>query len=123
MVEFSVESWQTLQTSLVDLVGKEPSLEGILFLIGLRELGASPHAQFSKEEKQDLLNVAICAISSKSGFYHYIGRDADNWPHWKQLNPIPKMTHSEQDIFLKTHILNYFSELFVEPTKPYRSQD
>lgn len=118
MLEFSTERWQSLQASLLSLVGKEPSLEGILFLIGVRELGASPHTQFSKEEKQDLLNIALCAILSKGSFYTFLKKDSNNWPHWKQVRPIPQMSHSEQDVFLKKHILHYFSEIFPEPNEP-----
>ena len=114
MVEFSDERWQSLQQKLTHLVGKTPSLEGILFMIGLRELGSSPHTKFNKEEKQDLLNVAICTILSKEGFYTFLEFDADNWPHWEQSRPIPKMNHQEQENFLKKNILNYFSEIYPE---------
>lgn len=87
-----------------------PDLNGVLFLIGIQELGRWQTA-FSKEEKQDLMHIAICRLLSYDGHYHFIGRDADGWPHWELLQPVPKRELEEQETLLKSYIIRYFKEL------------
>jgi len=82
-------------------------MEAILFLIGIQELGQIKE-KFTKEQKQDLMHVAICKLFSQSGYYELEKMDDDGWPHFKQLNPMPEMTLTEQENFLKDHILLYF---------------
>ena len=86
---------------------KKPDVESILFLIGIQELGDIKH-KFSKEQKQDLMHIAICTVLSPSGYYELSHVDADGWPHFSQLKPMPVMNPFEQESFLKDHILLYF---------------
>ena len=89
--------------------GKKPDLETILFLIGVQELGAI-NPKFSKEQKQELMHVAVCSLLAPSGYYEFEGRDKDGWPHFKQLKQMPVMNPFEQESFLKDHVLLYFEE-------------
>ena len=51
--------WQSLLKVIEQQVGKRPNdLNGVLFLIGVQELGKGAQ-HFSKEEKQDLLHISI----------------------------------------------------------------
>lgn len=86
---------------------KKPDVETILFLIGIQELGEIK-AKFSKEQKQDLMHVAVCTVLMPSGYYEIEGVDADGWPHFKQLKAMPELNPFEQEAFLKDHILLYF---------------
>jgi len=62
-------SWAGLLKKLKGLFGKTPdNVEAVLFLIGVNELGQGVRS-FSKEEKQDLMHIAICKVLSPSGFY------------------------------------------------------
>ena len=99
--------WWDLERKLMDRFGKKPDVEAILFLIGLQEIGLSQE-KISKEQKQDLMHVAICTILSSSGYYIVKGQDQDGWPHFKQLKNLPIMNMIEQEAFLKDHILLYF---------------
>lgn len=101
--------WWSLEAKLVDRFGKKPDLETILFLIGIQELG-DIRKKFTKEQKQDLMHVAVCSLLSQSGYYELEGADKDGWPHFKQLKAMPDMTMIEQENFLKDHILLYFSQ-------------
>ena len=101
------ERWLSLLRKLRAQFGKELHLNGILFLIGVQELGKGI-AEFSKEEKQDLMHIATCKLFSLSGYYEFTGLDADGWPHYKLVKPIPAATLKEQDRMLKWHILEYF---------------
>ena len=99
--------WWDLERKLMDRFGKKPDVEAILFLIGLQEIGLSQE-KISKEQKQDLMHVAICTILSSSGYYIVEGKDQEGWPHFKQLKNLPIMNMIEQESFLKDHILLYF---------------
>ena len=90
-----------------------PDLNAILFLIGIQELGRWQKS-FTKEEKQDLMHIAVCRLLSYDGHYEFAGRDADGWPHWNLLKPIPAKNLKEQNELLKTKIIQYFKGLEIE---------
>ncbi len=102
--------WWNLEARLVERFGKKPDMESILFLIGVQELG-DVRKKFSKEEKQDLMHIAVCALFRQSGYYELEGVDADGWPHFRQLKALPPMEMIAQENFLKDHILLYFENL------------
>ncbi|MEI9809975.1 MAG: hypothetical protein WDO16_20075 [Bacteroidota bacterium] len=100
--------WWALEAKLVERFnGKKPDMETILFLIGIQEFGGIKE-KFTKEQKQDLMHVAVCNLLSVSGYYELEGIDDDGWPHFKQLKPMPEMDTIQQENFLKDHILLYF---------------
>lgn len=101
-------SWHSLLEQLEKLVGKTPKdLNAVLFIIGMQELGQGPR-RFSKEEKQDLLHIAICKVLSLSGYYHLEGLDKEGWPHWRLIKKLPHFDLLEQEKLLKMHVLEYF---------------
>jgi hypothetical protein len=101
------QRWWNLEASLVERFGKKPDLETILFLIGVQEFGQIKE-KFTKEQKQDLMHVAVCSLLAPSGYYELEGTDSDGWPHFKQLKAMPEMNTIQQENFLKDHILLYF---------------
>ncbi len=100
--------WWQLEAKLIERFGKKPDMEAILFLIGIQEFG-DIRKKFSKEQKQDLMHVAICSLFSQSGYYELEKVDEDGWPHFKQLKVLPVMNLIDQENFLKDHILLYFN--------------
>ena len=104
--------WGKLLNRVEVMIGKRPEdLNAMLFLIGMQELGVGAKT-FSKEEKQDLMHIAVCKVLSYSGFYELEGRDEDGWPHWKLVKALPHFDLIEQESLLKTHILEYFEKEF-----------
>jgi hypothetical protein len=99
--------WWSLEAKLAERFGKKPDLETILFLIGIQEFGKIKE-KFTKEQKQDLMHVAVCSLLSQSGYYELEGIDEEGWPHFKQLRSMPEMDTFTQENFLKDHILLYF---------------
>jgi hypothetical protein len=99
--------WLALLRLLRAQFGKELHLNGILFLIGVQELGQGI-TEFTKEQKQDLMHIATCKLFSLSGFYKFERLDEDGWPHYQMLKPIPSANLKEQEKMLKWHILEYF---------------
>ncbi len=93
-------------------IGKRPAdLNAVLFLIGVQELGRGLQ-RFSKEEKQDLMHIAICKVLSLSGFYELEGTDEAGWPHWKLVKKLPHFDLLEQEKLLKMHTIDYFTQEF-----------
>jgi len=101
------QRWWNLEAKMAQRFGKKPDMEAILFLIGIQEFG-QVREKFTKEQKQDLIHVAICSLLSQSGYYELEKTDEDGWPHFKQLKAMPEMTIPEQENFLRDHILLYF---------------
>jgi len=101
------QRWWKLEEKLMEKFGKKPDMEAILFLIGIQEFG-NIKKKFSKEQKQDLMHVAVCSLLSQSGYYKLEGNDDDGWPHFLQLKELPIYDMIEQENFLKDHVLLYF---------------
>ncbi|WP_247237626.1 hypothetical protein [Telluribacter sp. SYSU D00476] len=100
--------WEQLLDTLEQNIGKRPGdLNSVLFLIGVQELGQGIK-HFTKEQKQDLMHIGICKILSVSGYYEYEGTDADGWPHWRLVTPLPAGDLLSQELLLKIHVLEYF---------------
>jgi len=101
--------WWNLEAKLVERFGKKPDMEAILFLIGMQETGFVK-SKITKEQKQDLMYVAVCTLLSESGYYLLEGKDEEGWPHFKQLKEMPTLNVFEQENFLKDHVLLYFEK-------------
>lgn len=99
--------WWALEGKLLERFGKKPDMEAILFLIGIQETGYVGQ-KISKEQKQDLMHVAVCTLLSQSSYYEIERVDTEGWPHFKQLREIPSWSLMEQENILKDHILLYF---------------
>ena len=105
--------WLKLRIKLKERFGIKPDMDGILFLIGIQELGSGKQ-EFSKEEKQDLMHIAVCSILALSGYYKFDGLDEEGWPHFTLIKELPAFNLFEQENFLKDHILLYFqSQNFI----------
>ena len=103
-------NWQTLLGVIEQKLGKKPKdLNGVLFLIGVQELGGGSKI-FSKEEKQDLLHIAICKVLSLAGYYELEGLDEQGWPHWKLIKKLPHFDLLEQEKLLKMLVIEYFEK-------------
>ena len=112
--------WWKLEEKLLDRFGKKPDVESVLFMIGIQELGEI-NKKFSKEQKQDLMHIAICTVLAPGGYYELSHVDEEGWPHFRQLKAMPDMHPFEQENFLKDHILLYFQqkEFLYKSNYPY----
>ncbi|MDH3648713.1 MAG: hypothetical protein OEQ53_03465 [Saprospiraceae bacterium] len=106
--------WLHVQHIVQKTMGKKeaPDLQGVLFLIGIQELGLIQQ-KFSKEEKQDLIHIAVCKLLSYDGYYVFKGRDEDGWPHYDLARPIV-LKQEDQDDLLKRKVIEYFKDLEKE---------
>lgn len=104
--------WLQTRHLVKDLIGKDspPDLNAILLLIGIQELGKI-RKKFSKEEKQDLMHIAVCTLLEPDGYYSFKGLDEDGWPHWDMVRPFKLSGAASQERYLKEKIITYFEKL------------
>lgn len=101
--------WAILQEKLKERFGHEMEVPDILFLIGLQELGKLKQ-KFKKDDKVNLMHVAICTLLEPYGYYLYEGRDAEGWPHWKLLEELPPLDSKQQNKLMSEAIIDYFKK-------------
>ncbi len=103
--------WLRVQHYVKEAMQREtlPDLNTVLFLIGIQELGRWKKG-FSKEEKQDLMHIAVCSLLSHEGYFEFLGRDEEGWPHFRQVLEMPAMHTIQQEKLLKINAVRYFKE-------------
>ncbi len=84
-------------------------LDAIIYLVGVQELGQL-HRKFKKDQKIDLIHIAICRLLEPYGYYEFDYYDEEGWPHYKTLDQLPHLKAGEQSIMMKEAIVNYFLE-------------
>ena len=84
-------------------------LDAIIYLIGVQELGQLDRS-FKKDQKLDLMHIAICKLLVPYGYYELDFVDNDGWPHYKVLATLPNLKAGEQAVLMKEAIVNYFLE-------------
>ena len=92
---------------------KLPDLNAILLLIGIQETNIVLPT-YSKEEKQDLMHVAVCSLLAQDGYFELEGRDQDGWPHFIQIKSVETQGEQEQETLLKTLAIRYFSTYYSD---------
>ena len=89
--------------------GEKLDIESIIFLIGVQELG-QPDLKFNKNQKIDLMHIAVCRLLEPFGYYKFDYVDEDGWPHYQIITKLPNLKAGEQSILMKEAIINYFIE-------------
>ena len=89
--------------------GEKLDYSAILFLIGVQETGMLMR-KFKKDEKLELMHVAICRLLEPFGYYSFKGNDEDGWPHFDKQDDLPVLTAPEQELLVKKAIVGYFRE-------------
>lgn len=101
------KNFQAALKKLESQFGGGLDMQAVLFLIGIQELGKGA-VKLSKEEKLDVLHIAICTLLAPYGFYEYEGIDKEGWPHWKANEKLPPLKPEQQQQLMKQAIVDYF---------------
>lgn len=106
------EKWTYLVNKLTNdfADGDELNLDGIIYLIGVQELGQG-HRAFKKDEKMNLMHIAICKLLEPYGYYEFDFFDDDGWPHYKTLTELPNLKPGEQTVLMKEAVISYFESI------------
>ncbi|MBS3737903.1 MAG: hypothetical protein KGY51_02765 [Psychroflexus sp.] len=89
--------------------GDELELDAIIYLIGVQEKG-NVHAKYKKDDKINLMHIAICRLLEPYGYYEFEYVDEEGWPHYKILEQLPPLKAGEQSVLMKEAIVQYFVE-------------
>lgn len=89
--------------------GDPLELDGIVYLVGVQELGDF-HRKFKKDEKVNLMHIAICRLLEPYGYYDFDFFDDDGWPHYTMKEQLPPLKAGEQTVLMKEALVNYFME-------------
>lgn len=92
--------------------GEEMDLDAILFIIGVQELGQL-HRSFKKDEKLQLMHIAICRVLEPYGYYEFSHFDEDKWPHYTVKEKLPSLKAGEQSLLMKEAIVLYLLDAGV----------
>ncbi len=105
------DRWNTLITKLSAQfsAGDPLELDAVIYLIGVQELGQL-HRTFKKDEKLNLMHIAICRLLEPYGYYEFEYFDEDGWPHYKIKEELPPLKAGEQSVLMKEAIVQYFIE-------------
>ncbi|ADF50686.1 MAG: hypothetical protein CMP12_04135 [Zunongwangia sp.] len=105
------ERWENLQQKLANQFadGEVMELDAVIYIIGVQELGQL-HRRFKKDQKVDLMHIAICRLLEPYGYYEFDYFDDDGWPHYKVLEQLPNLKAGEQSVLMKEAIVQYFLE-------------
>ena len=101
------EKFEEVLKNLCIQFGPDLDIQGVIFLIGIQELGKGP-LKFSKDAKLDVMHIAICTLLTPYGYYEYVGLDEDGWGHWKTNEKIPPLKPEQQLKLMKQAIVDYF---------------
>lgn len=105
------ERWGTLVAKLSDQFadGDMLELDAIIYLVGVQELGQY-HKKYKKDDKLDLMHIAICRLLEPYGYYEFDFFDEQGWPHYIVKEELPPLKAGEQSVLMKEAIVDYFLE-------------
>lgn len=103
--------WEQLTQCLSDQFSEteDIDIEGILYLIGLQELGKL-HQRFKKDDNVNIIHIGICTVLEPFGYYSFDFYDDDGWPHFKLVEALPHLKAGEQSLLMKEAVVDYFLE-------------
>jgi hypothetical protein len=100
--------WYKIVFQLKKQFGKKPDMNGLLFLIGMREMGTS--SVLGKDDKMNLFHIATCKLLSYEGYYKFTHTDEDGWPHYDLVTKPPFTDLMSQEMLLRKLVVAYFDE-------------
>ena len=105
------ERWENVVAILSNQFsqGEDLDLDAIIYLIGVQEFGRFQQL-FKKDEKLNLMHIAICRLLEPYGYYQFDYVDKEGWPHYTIKEELPPLKAGEQSVLMKEAIVNYFIE-------------
>lgn len=105
------EKWQKIENFFTENFDTEKnvSIETMLFLIGVQELGSGKQ-KYSKDDKLNLIHIAVCRLLEPFGYYSFSHYDEDGFPHFEETDKLPELRPNEQQLLMKKAIIQYFQD-------------
>ena len=64
--------------------------------------------KLTKDKKLEVIHVGVCTVLEPYGYYVFLGKDKDGWPHFENTQKLPALNSAEQQNMLKEAIVTYF---------------
>jgi hypothetical protein len=107
-VNFELEKkWRETVKDASKNFGETLDLQTIIYIIGLQELNKG-YVELQKDEKMGVMHIAICTLLEPYGYYEFIGKDDDGWPHFENIKKLPQLAGTEQEDLIKEAVMDYF---------------
>lgn len=105
------KQWQEVVTIISKRFadGEQLDLDAIIYIIGLQEKG-NINTKYEKDDKINLMHIAICRLLEPFGYYAFDYFDDDGWPHYTILEKLPPLKAGEQSVLMKEAVVQYFVE-------------
>jgi hypothetical protein len=68
------------------------------------------YKKYNKDQKLELMHIAICTLLEPYGYYIYKGKDDDGYPHWEANELLPPLNAGQQMALMKSCIIAYMNE-------------
>jgi hypothetical protein len=105
-------NWTDLCCHLGKQFDIDVDLNGVLFLVGIRERGLT-FQPYSKEEKLNLINLGSCTLYQEMGLTESSGKDEEGWPIFKQKALAPVIPEERKHKVLQDCALRYFNQIYA----------
>lgn len=109
----SFSNWNELCLHLGRQFDIDVDLNGVLFLVGIRERGLA-FQPFSKEEKMNLINLGSCTLYQEMGLVEKTGTDEEGWPLFRQKTLAPVITEERKNKVLQDCAVRYFKRIYPD---------
>ncbi len=107
-MDFELEkAWKETVKIASKHFGEELDLQSILFILGLQELNKG-YVDLTKDQKLEVMHIAICTLLEPYGYFEFKGRDNDGWPHFERKDSLPVLSENEQEKLIKEAVIDYF---------------
>lgn len=108
--------WTLLESWIAARFGEAPSIEKILFLVGVQLRGRGFQPDLDKDAKQSLIMEGTYGVFETLGVYRRVGLEADAAWIWERLlDAPPGLSVEQQEKLLKIAILRYFEDVLPIP--------
>jgi hypothetical protein len=109
----AISNWNDLCAHLGRQFDIDVDLNGVLFLVGIRERGQA-FQQYSKEEKMNLINLGSCTLYQEMGLVEKTGTDEEGWPLFRQKTLAPTIAEERKNKVLQDCAVRYFKRIYPE---------
>ncbi len=103
------ERWSRLQRWTLRRFGKKADVEGLLFLIGIQELGQGVLPDLGKTRKEQIVREGAYCVLETLGYYERVGMEKSGHWIWQQAHPMPaELSKEAEEVMLRRAVLRYF---------------
>jgi len=104
-------------TELCDHLGKQFNIDidlnGVLYLIGIRERGLTLE-RFPKDVKMSLIHLGSCTLYQQMGWVDQTGIDEEGWPTFTQKALTQVIPEEKKHKVLQDCALRYFEKIYSD---------